>query len=180
MSKKETRILVTYQSQTGNTKKVAEAIFNALPEPKELKPIKEAQSLEDYELVFLGFPVHGEGPNPKARAYMENITKGKQVAIFITHAAPENAPEVPAIIQKFRDAASEAEVLDVFNCQGQLSRVIKTVMRLMPNPQIRNWANMDTSQGQPNASRLEKASVFAQNVLASLDLHTVSEQIVAA
>ena len=51
----ETRILVTYQSQTGNTKKVATAIFDALPEPKEVKPIREVESLEDYDLIFLGF-----------------------------------------------------------------------------------------------------------------------------
>lgn len=29
--------LVIYFSQTGNTKKVAEAIYEALPQPKELK-----------------------------------------------------------------------------------------------------------------------------------------------
>lgn len=29
---REPRVLVTYQSQTGNTRKVAEAIFNAIPE----------------------------------------------------------------------------------------------------------------------------------------------------
>jgi len=162
---KENRILVTYQSQTGNTKKVAQAIYEAIPEPKEIKPIQEAQSLKEYDLIFMGFPVHGSGPNPKARTYLENNTKGKQIALFITHAAPEDAPEMPESIQKFCDAATEANIIDVFHCQGQLSSIVKTVMRFAPDPQIREWAKTDNSKGQPDASKREKAAFFAKNVL---------------
>ncbi|MCW4011579.1 MAG: flavodoxin family protein [Candidatus Bathyarchaeota archaeon] len=162
---KETRILVTYQSQTGNTRKVAEAIYEVLPEPKEIRPLKEAQSLEEYSLIFLGFPVHGSGPNPKATSYLENNTKDKQIALFITHAAPEDAPEMPESVQKFCDAAGEADILDVFHCQGQLSSIVKTVMRFAPDPQVREWAKMDNSKGQPDASRLEKAASFAKRVM---------------
>ena len=178
MSNQETRKLVTYQSRTGNTKKIAEAIYKALPEPKEIKPIKEATSLEDYDLVFLGFPVHGEGPNPKAKTYLKNNTKGKQIALFITHAAPEDAPEIPASIQKFKDAAIGADIVDVFHCQGQLSRIIKTVMSVMPNPQIREWARKDTSKGQPNAGRLEKAAIFGKGVVAKIRATETQEQLV--
>lgn len=180
MSNQETRKLVTYQSRTGNTKKVAEAIYKALPEPKEIKPIKEATSLEGYDLVFLGFPVHGEGPNPKAKSYLENNSKGKHIALFITHAAPEDAPEIPACIQKFRDAASGADIVDIFHCQGQLSRIIKTVMSVMPNPQIREWARMDTSKGQPDASRLEKASAFAIAVMEKISAGQGPVQVATA
>ncbi len=161
----ETRILVTYQSQTGNTRKVAEAIYETLPEPKEIRPLQEAQSLKDYGLIFLGFPIHGSGPNPKAKSYLENNTKDKRIALFITHAAPEDAPEMPESIQKFSEAAGEADILDVFHCQGQLSSIVKTVMRVAPNPQIREWARMDNSKGQPDASRLEKAANFAKRVM---------------
>jgi flavodoxin len=161
----QTRILVTYQSQTGNTKKVAEAIYHALPEPKEIKPLQESQSLNEYGLVFLGFPIHGSGPNPKARFYLENHTSGKQIALFITHSAPEDAPEMPESVQKFCDVANGADVLDVFHCQGQLSSIVKTVMRFAPDPQIREWAKMDSSKGQPDPDRLEKAARFAQMVV---------------
>ena len=172
---KETRILVTYQSQTGNTRKVAEAIFEALPEPKEIKPLQEAQSLDKYGVSFLGFPVHGSGPNPKAKSYLENHTKNKQIALFVTHAAPEDAPEIPESIQKFCDAASEANILDVFHCQGQLSSIVKTVMRFAPDPQVREWARMDNSKGQPDASRLEKAASFAKQVMQKQNTNLLSD-----
>ena len=72
---------------------------------------------------------------------------------------------MPESIQKFCDAASEADILDVFHCQGQLSSIVKTVMRFAPDPQIREWARMDNSRGQPDASRLEKSASFAKQVM---------------
>ena len=161
----ETRVLIAYQSQTGNTKKVAEAIYRVIPEPKEIKPLKKVKSLDDYDLVFLGFPIHGSGPNMKAKEFLENITRGKKMALFITHAAPEEAPEIPESLQKFKDAAAGAEIMDVFHCQGQLSGFVKTIMRIVPDPKLRMWAKMDSSKGQPDKSRLEKAGVFASKVM---------------
>ena len=39
--------LVTYMSQTGNTKKIAEAIFEELPGEKEIKPLDEVFETDD-------------------------------------------------------------------------------------------------------------------------------------
>ena len=161
----ETRVLVAYQSQTGNTKKVAEAIYNAIPEPKEIKPLKEVKSLDGYGLVFLGFPIQGSGPNMKAKSLLQNNTRGKKIALFITHAAPEDSPEMPENLQRFRDAAEGAEIVDVFHCQGQLSGVIKTMMGIVPDPKIRMWAKMDNSKDQPDSRRLEKAGEYASKVM---------------
>ena len=53
----------TYMSQTGNTKKIAEAIYDAIPQPKEIKRVEEVTSLEGYDLSFLGFPTLRFGPD---------------------------------------------------------------------------------------------------------------------
>nr|MQY61352.1 flavodoxin [bacterium] len=45
-----TKILVTYLSQTGNTKKIAEAIFEDLEGDKTIKPMDEVQKIEGYSL----------------------------------------------------------------------------------------------------------------------------------
>ena len=50
------KTLVAYLSESGKTRRVAEAIFEAIPEEKKIKRIDEVQSLEGYNLVFLGFP----------------------------------------------------------------------------------------------------------------------------
>lgn len=163
------KVLVAYMSQTGNTKKVAEAIYEGIDDDKEIKKIDEVDSTEGYEIAFLGFPVHGEGPDKKTVQLLErHCTAGRKVALFTTHASPEDAEELPATLEKFRQAARGAEIVDMFDCQGQLAKAIKTFMSIMPNAKYRRWAKMDNSQGQPDETRLERARAFSKEVMKKL------------
>ncbi|MGA3193109.1 MAG: flavodoxin family protein [Candidatus Bathyarchaeia archaeon] len=162
------KVLVAYMSQTGNTKKVAEAIYGAIPEPKEIRRCEDVTSLDGYDLSFLGFPIHGYGPDKKARAFLETRVKDRAIALFITHMAPEGAPLLQEWIQKFRDATVGANIIGIFDCQGQVSRLIKTFMRLSTRSKERKWARLDNSQGQPDATRLERARTFANEIMNGL------------
>lgn len=74
--------LVIYFSQTGNTKKVAEAIYEALPQPKELKKldeIKEAKSVADYDLVFIGFPVHSHSVPYRVENFLRQLPPARKL-----------------------------------------------------------------------------------------------------
>ncbi len=166
---KQPKFLVAYQSQTGNTQKVAEAIYNIIPEPKQILRIQDVNSLEDYSISFLGFPVHQMGPDKKAKAFLETHVKNKTIALFITHMAPEAEPKLKEWMDKFTSAAVGADVLGVFNCQGQASRIVKGIMRLSPNSQIRAGARNDSSQGQPDTERLDKARDFAAEIINRLN-----------
>lgn len=64
-----------------------------------------------------------------------------------------------------RKMIAEDIVVDVFDCQGARSQQVKTVMLNNPNPQLRAWAQNDNSQGQPDATRLEKAREFAKETM---------------
>ena len=156
-------------SRTGNTKKVAEAIYDAIPQPKETKRIEDVTSPEGYDLAFLGFPMHGYGPDKKVKTFLETHVKGRSIALFITHMAPENAPPLQGWIQKFSDAAVGANIVGVFDCQGQLnSRLLKIVLRITRNPQ--RLAAARAGQGQPDAARLERARVFAKEIMNKLEI----------
>jgi len=159
------KVLVAYISQTGNTKKVAEAIYDEIPQPKEIKRVKDVNSLEDYDLSFLGFPMHGFGPDNQVKNFLEKHVKNKKIALFVTHMAPMDAPPLQDWIQKFKDAAVGADVLGVFDCQGQVSWIMKTIMRIAPDPQVRAAAREDTSQGQPDAASIERARIFTNEIL---------------
>ncbi len=164
------KILVAYESQTGNTKKVAEAIFDVIPQPKEIKLFEDVLSLEGYDLTFLGFPTHNLGPDKHATDTLKKRVDNRNVALFVTHAAPEGGPVVQAWVQKFVDAAKEARrIWGVFDCQGQLSQQVKTAMLNMPNEELRRWAQADNSQGQPDKTRLEKARIFAVETVKKFD-----------
>src|SRR4030042_5468710 len=75
------KVLVAYMSSTGNTKKIAEAIYGEIAAEKEIKLIGEVEDIGAYDLTFLGFPTHGYGPDKKTKAFLETLCKaGKKVA----------------------------------------------------------------------------------------------------
>jgi flavodoxin len=162
------RALVAYMSQTGNTKKVAQAVYDALDCEKEIMPIDQVVDIGGYDVSFLGFPMRGFGPDPKTVGLLQkHCQSGRDVALFVTHAAPENADELPGSLDKFRNAAAGANIVGMFDCQGQLAKGIKFIMSILPNRELRAMAKRDNSQGQPDAVRLERARAYAREVLAS-------------
>lgn len=85
------KVLVVYLSRSGNTQKVAEAIFEKIESEKEIKKLDEIDNLEGYDIAFVGFPIEGFGPPKKAKTFLENNCVCKKVALFITHSAPEES-----------------------------------------------------------------------------------------
>jgi flavodoxin len=160
------KVLVAYMPKTGSTKKVAEAIYGAIPQPKEIKRIESVTSLEGYDFSFLGFPIYASGPDRKAKAFLEAHVEGRAIALFITHMAPEDAPPLQGWIQKFKDAAVGANIVGIFDCQAEASRLVKIFVRIHPNPQAR--ASVRASQGQPDATRIERAKAFANEIMNKL------------
>ena len=160
------KALVAYMTKTGNTRKVAEAILEGIDAEKEIKPVDEVSTLEGYDVAFLGFPIHQMGPDKKTvKLLKKHCAGGRKVALFITHASPEDGPDLPPMLDKFMQAAGGAEIVDMFHCQGELAKGIKRFMSIWPNAQFRKWAREDNSQGQPDASRIERARSFAREVM---------------
>ena len=52
------KVLVAYMSKTGNTRKVAEAIYDEITDDKEIKTIDQVDTIVPYDVAFLGFPIH--------------------------------------------------------------------------------------------------------------------------
>ncbi len=163
------KALVAYLSKTGNTKKVAQAIFEEISDEKEIKPIDEVESLEGYDIAFLGFPIHAMGPDKKTVKLLEkHCINGRNVALFITHMAPEDAKELPTWLDKFRQTASGANMVGVFDCQGQVAKSIKLFMSIAPDAKLHAWAKQDNSKGQPDKARLDRARAFSRDVMKRL------------
>ena len=53
--------LIVVSSQTGNTRKLAETVRDALPGDKEMAPIENAPPPEGYDLVAVGFWLQDAG-----------------------------------------------------------------------------------------------------------------------
>jgi flavodoxin len=163
------KILVAYLSQTGQTKKVADAIFESIEGDKEIKPLSDVESLEGYDLSFIGFPIIAFGPAKEGKDFLEQKATGKKVALFITHAAPEEQEGIDVWLDKCKDAAAGAELLGFFDCMGELSEAIADFLMKNEDPVMRSFGERrPETLGQPDESRLQRARDFAREVMAKL------------
>ncbi len=162
------KALVTYYSQTRNTRKVAEAIFEALPKTKELKEMSTVGSLDGYDLVFVGFPIHSAGPAKPALNFLKQGWNGQKLALFITHGSPEDAPGLPRILDECRAAPEGADLVDIFHCQGELSQDVITLLLNSEKPSHQAFGQYGPrTAGLPDETRLTRARDFARSVLES-------------
>lgn len=163
------KVLVTYISRTGCTKKVAEAIFSQIQGDKEMKEAGEVNDLGGYDIVFFGFPIESYGPSQQAKTFLEKKCAGRDVAVFVTHAAPENSPFLGPWLAGCREAAAPANVIAMFDCQGELSQLVMEQLASSPNPELQAFASMGpTTKGQPDEARLERARLFARQTMQRL------------
>ncbi|MBM3146981.1 MAG: flavodoxin [Actinobacteria bacterium] len=165
-------IAVVYQSQTGSTKKVAEAILDELPQGTVLAPMDLCDSLVGYDFAFVGFPIHAFGPDEIAKGFLENVAAGHCIALFVTHASPESdSPPLQEWLKACRKAAAASDIVSMFDCQGELAEPIKQHMLASDDPQMRAWAESDDSRGQPDETRLQKAREWARQVMTTVGPH---------
>ena len=163
------KTLVTYMSQTGKTKKVAEAIYSELTGEKEIKPISEVKNLEGYDLAFIGFPILQFDVPPVVKTFLSANTKDKNIAIFMTHAVPEGFEAIHSWTGSYEKAAVGANILGAFDCQGELAQPVIDMLLKSDDPQMKAFGEIGPStKGQPDQSRLQKAKEFAKNIQAKV------------
>jgi flavodoxin len=159
-----TKILVTYLSQTGNTKKIAEAIFEGLEGDKTIKPMDEVQEIEDYSLIFIGFPVHSHSVPYKIESFLQKIPQGGKIALFSTHGSLPGGYLAREALEHAVVIASKAKVLGTFSCRGKVSMAALEV--LSKSPEHKAWTEMAaSSQTHPDDGDIEDARSFAQWVM---------------
>lgn len=163
------KVMIAYMSLTGNTRKIAEAIFQEIQEEKEIKEFNEVDDLEGYDFAFVGFPMHGYGAPLEAQNFLEKHCRGKKIALFVTHGAPEHSPDLQPWLEKCREAAVGADVIDMFNCQGELAQYVIDELLKHDDPKVRSWGEHGPStRGQPDAARVERVRIFAREIMERL------------
>jgi flavodoxin len=161
------KVLIAYHSISGNTRKVAEAIYKEIRADKELKPLSDVKDLKGYDLSFIGFPIQGYGPSKEAKEFLEKKVTGKDIALFVTHSAPEEGePKLEQWLAACKIAASSANIVGVFDCQGELAQNVADMMLGSKDPQLTEWAgHRSETLGQPDRGRLKKARKFAKDIM---------------
>lgn len=158
------RILVAYYSLTGNTRMVAEAIFEVLPEPKEMKPLTEVESVEDYDLIFIGFPVHSHSVPYRVEHFLKNLPPEKKIALFLTHGSLPGTRLSREALEHALILAGKTRILGTFTCRGKVSSQALEILSKSPEHEL--WAEMAvTASTHPDKNDLEDARTFARWIL---------------
>ena len=79
------KALVTYYSQTGNTEKIARAIYETIYFEKEILPVRDVKSLQGYDIIFAGFPVQAHSVPAAFLPFFKKLPAGQEIALFCTH-----------------------------------------------------------------------------------------------
>ncbi len=180
------KILISYFTQTGNTEKVARAIYDEVSSQEHeahLKRIKEiaVDSLNDYDLIFIGSTCHSADlANPVKQILQEVAESPKfKLAGFATHAThtPEGGKREQELYKRwaskcivsFNKASQEKQIdfLGYFNCQGAPSAPIEAFIHNEIIIDEDEWKEYIAEvRKHPDTEDLQQAKEFARQVLA--------------
>jgi flavorubredoxin len=140
------KALVTYLSHTGNTEKVARAMGEAIHVEKDILPVNEVHSVEQYDVIFCGFPVQSHSVPPD-----HGSLRGGHLAV--------------TAIEQAVSLALGAKVLGTFGCRGKVSD--KLIEALMKKPEHKAWAiEAQGAHGHPDQADLEDSQEFTKKMMA--------------
>jgi flavodoxin len=161
------KILVTYFTQTGNTEKVARAIYGVIGAQKEILSIDKVKDPGGYDIIVCGFPVHAHSVPLPVEHFIKMIPPGRKIALFATHGSLRGGELAATAIEHAASLASKLKVLGTFGCRGKVDpKVIETLLK---KPEHRAWAETAKSAAiHPDEADLEDARHFAKKVTAML------------
>ena len=170
------KVLVTYFSQTGNTEKIAQAIYEEALTANEADIFKleevTTDNLTGYNVIFIGSPLQAGNLAEPVQKFLNGIKSGsgQRIACFITHAAPAYPEQdidkitepIKAVCQK-----NNMKYTGCFDCQGFLTEELHEFIKERQGASDEEWAEkVRQMTGHPDAKDLEMARSFAKKVLA--------------
>lgn len=163
------KVLITYASLSGNTKKLAEGLYDAFQEEAHLQPVDEEIDLSSYDVILHGYWVDRGGPDEKSKAFLSRI-QNKKVGIFATLGAYPDSEHAASSLEKGVQCLDASNTLiGKFICQGRLSDAIKDRIRKLPKDhphgpteaRLKRWADADS---HPDEADIQKAISVFKNV----------------
>ena len=169
------KVLVTYFSQSGNTEKIAKAIWEEASQANEadLKKLEEITPAEvaGYDVVFIGSPLHSGSLVAPVKECLSVIqeSSGQKMAGFITHMAPAYPEQdMEAFADPIKTACKEKgiEYVGCFDCQGFLAEAMHAAVQKKLNMSDEQWAEMVKQMtGHPDDEDVANAKACAKEVL---------------
>jgi flavodoxin I len=169
------RVLVSYFSQSRNTKKIAKGIWEeaSLANEADLKKLEDvgAEDFAGYDFIFIGSPLHAADLAAPVKEFLTNIQAGsdQKMAGFITHFAPAYPDQdMDGFTQPIQAVCKEKKIeyKGCFDCQGALAESMHEIVKKKLNASDEAWEDMKKQMaGRPKEEDVAKAKAFAKEVL---------------
>ena len=113
---------IIYSSVTGNTKKIAHAMAEALEGNVDVFRVQDApKKLDDYEVVLLGYWLRLGAPDPLMLKYLSTVHDAR-VCFFQTHGtSPTSEHAITSFARAGYQLGSGCEILGTFGCRGKIN-----------------------------------------------------------
>lgn len=168
------KIAVIYSSKTGNTKKIAQAIHQALPQDTQFHAIEKAPDPSEFDLIFMGYWVDKGTADGKAINYMKTITNQKVATFSTLGAYPDSDHGKTSLVNAVTCFGENCKVVDQYICQGAIDPKFIEWMEKLPKDHShapdemrrKRWAE---AASHPDQNDLDHAATFAKQVLAKFE-----------
>ncbi len=144
------KTLIVYSSKSGNTRKLAEAVFDFLPGEKILKPVIERPDPAEYDFVVIGFWLQAGKSDPASCEYLEKLAPSN-VFLFATHGAATDSAHARNAMEVAKELVGTSKFFGSFNCQGEVKAefLAKVQKKDPPPPWIKD---APAAVGHPNGT----------------------------
>jgi len=148
------KTLVVYSSQSGNTRRLAEAAYETLDGEKAIYAVDKAPDPSADDIVVVGFWLKAGKPDPKAADYLARVGNNP-LFLIATHGAAAGSEHARNAMDHAKSLVPKATILGTFDCQGEVNPKIleKALSKDQPPPWL---ADAPEATGHPDAVDLKR------------------------
>ena len=164
------KIAIIYDSITGNTKKIAEAIKEACNEHEVIFGDMDTD-INEADLVFVGSWTDKGNCSQKVKEKLEKMNY-KKIAIFGTAGFGGSAEYFENLYQRIKQCIPQTnEILGHFYCQGKMPLTVKDryVKMITEHPEDKklqvSLENFEKALTHPDTKDVENAKEFAKEMI---------------
>ena len=157
---------VVYQSESGNTRAVAETIYQSIiSEDKVICDIDTDSTPPEADVYFIGFGIHNNNCSIDMVNYMEEIQDAKY-ALFMTCGYTPSEKYKQKLMKNLDIWLPEdSKLLGTYLCQGKVHDLQKSVMvNKMPERSQELQYMFEQGESHPDRQDLQDAAAFVSEI----------------
>ncbi len=147
------KALIVYSSNTGNTKKLAEGIFENVKNSGEwfLEDVKNNPNIEEYDVILLGgWAESGSLDKNSLEFYKKIDKKSKKIGLFITMGSRTSTEHGKLCENNLNKLLEDSNSLGIRLLQGKISEGLMAQLDKMPKSAIPQSVKIAMKDGFEN------------------------------